>query len=107
MCGYALDKPWEHADRRLPLLEQMLDPMTQRRIKMLGVGQGLRCLEVAAGSGSNAKWLREQVGQTGSVMATDIHTTLLDEIRLPNLEVQQHDIVKSELPDSAFDFVHA
>lgn len=107
MSSYALDNSWEHANRRLALLEQMLDPMTQRRIKMLGVGQGARCLEVAAGSGSIAKWLCEQVGQTGSVMATDINTTLLDEIRLPNLEVQQHDIVKSELPDSAFDFVHA
>lgn len=107
MSDYALDNSWRHANRRLALLEQMLDPMTQRRIEMLGVGHGARCLEVAAGSGSIAKWLCEQVGQTGSVVATDINTTLLDQIRLPNLEVQQHDILKSELPSSAFDFIHA
>ncbi|WP_109480791.1 methyltransferase domain-containing protein [Paraburkholderia sp. C35] len=107
MSNYALDNSWKHANRRLALLEQMLDPMTQRRFNMLGVGQGARCLEVAAGSGSIAKWLCEQVGQTGSVAATDINTTLLDQIHLPNLEVQQHDILNSELPDSAFDFVHA
>lgn len=107
MSAYALDNSWKHANRRLALLEQMLDPMTQRRINMLGVGHGARCLEVAAGSGSIARWLCEQVGQTGSVVATDINTTLLDQIQLPNLEVQQDDIVKSELPSSTFDFVHA
>ena len=97
MSGYALDNSWEHANRRLALLEQMLDPMTQRRIKMLGVGQGARCLEVAAGSGSIAKWLCEQVGQTGSVMATDINTTLLDEIRLPNLATSALPLSRLEL----------
>jgi SAM-dependent methyltransferase len=107
MSKYALDNSWKHADRRLALLEQMLDPMTQRRFTMLGVGHGARCLEVGAGSGSIARWLCEQVGRTGSVVATDINTTLLDQIRLPNLEVQQDDIVKSELPSSTFDFVHA
>ena len=107
MSGYALDNSWKHANRRLALLEQMLDPMTQRRINVLGVGHGARCLEVGAGSGSIARWLCEQVGQNGSVVATDINTALLDHIRLPNLEVLQHDILESALPDSAFDFVHS
>ncbi|HKR47847.1 MAG TPA: class I SAM-dependent methyltransferase [Paraburkholderia sp.] len=107
MSGYALDNSWEHANRRLTLLERMLDPMTQRRITLLGVSQGARCLEVAAGSGSIAKWLCEQVGPTGSVVATDINTALLDPIRLPNLEVLQHDIVASEPPGAPFDFVHS
>ena len=33
----SLDNAWERAKRRLALLEQQLDPMTQRRLVMLGV----------------------------------------------------------------------
>ena len=57
MAGYALDNSWERARHRLSLLEQYLDPMTKRRLTMLGIRHGLRCLEVGAGGGSVAAWL--------------------------------------------------
>ncbi len=65
MSGYALDNSWDRAKRRLALLEHHLDPMTRRRFKALGLGEGARCLEVGAGGGSIAVWLSAQVGATG------------------------------------------
>jgi SAM-dependent methyltransferase len=107
LAGYALDNSWDRANRRLALLEQYLDPMTKRRMRALGVGQGSQCLEVGAGGGSIARWLSEQVGPTGKVLATDINIALLDSLGLSNVEVKQHDITKDSVPDSTFDFVHA
>lgn len=77
MAKYALDNAWERAKRRLTLLEQHLDPMTERRLAMLGVDHGWSALEVGGGGGSIAQWLCRQVGTDGHVTATDI------DIRLP------------------------
>jgi len=51
-------------------------------------------------------WLRERVGPTGWVMATDVETHFLDTLGSANLEVRRHDIISDELPDRAFDLVH-
>jgi SAM-dependent methyltransferase len=107
MAGYALDNSWERARHRLSLLEQHLDPMTKRRITMLGIRSGLRCLEVGAEGGSVATWLCEQVGSTGRVVATDINIQLLQEIKLPHFAVIRHDITIDSPPEGDFDFVHA
>lgn len=52
MADYALDNAWEKARRRLALLEQQLDPLSQRRLAELGVSEGWQCLEVGGGGGS-------------------------------------------------------
>lgn len=39
-----------------------------------------------------AVWLAEQVGPKGRVVATDLNTTYLQRIELPNLEVLEHNI---------------
>src|SRR5215469_5259552 len=106
MAGYALDNSWERARHRLSLLEQHLDPMTKRRMTMLGLREGARCLEIGAGGGSVAVWLCEQVGSTGRVIATDINIQLLQEIHPSNLAAIKHDITTGPLPDRDFDFVH-
>ena len=74
---------------------------------MLGVGQESRCLEVGGGRGSVAAWLCEQVGPTGKVLATDIDTRFLEQLRQRNFEAQAHDITIDSLPDGQFDLVHA
>ncbi len=56
MGDYALDNAWNRTQRRLSLLEQQLDPMTQQRMLKLGVTKGWRCLEVAGG------WRRLKAG---------------------------------------------
>jgi SAM-dependent methyltransferase len=106
MEQYALDNAWDRARRRLALLAQHLDPMSQRRVLARGLQPGWHCLEVGGGGGSMAQWLCRQVGPTGQVTATDIDTRFLQEIDEPNLQVLQHDITAEELPAQHFDLVH-
>lgn len=82
-------------DERLGLLEDIFDPLSRQRRAL--VQPGWRCLEVGAGRGSMAAWLAQQVGAHGHVVATDIDTTYLDRLDLPNLEVRRHDILGDSL----------
>jgi ubiquinone/menaquinone biosynthesis C-methylase UbiE len=95
--GYRLAAAGREAaeDERLTLLEQLYDPVSQRR--RAPVEPGARCLEVAAGRGSMAVWLAEQVGPEGHVVATDIDTRYLERVDLPNLEVVEHNILEDPL----------
>ncbi|HMS82884.1 MAG TPA: methyltransferase domain-containing protein [Nitrospira sp.] len=95
-------------DERLSLLEQLFDPISRQR--RVGVRPGWRCLEVGSGRGSMAVWLAEQVGPTGRVVATDVDTTYLNRLDLPNLEVRRHNILTDSLDSlgpGSFDFVCA
>jgi SAM-dependent methyltransferase len=106
MAKYALDNAWDRAKRRLILLEQQLDPMTQRRLVVLGVSQGWSVLEVGGGGGSIAQWLCRQVGADGHVTATDIDIRFLQEIHEDNFEAISHDITTEDLPKGKFHLVH-
>jgi hypothetical protein len=44
-----------------------------------------------------AVWLAAQVGESGKVVATDIDVIYLKRLRLPNLEVRQHNILTDSL----------
>ena len=103
---YIVPNAWEHARRRLDLLEASYDPTSFSRATALGVGEGWRCLDAGAGGGSFARWLGACVGATGSVVATDVDTRLLDNIKAPNVEVHQMDLVTDEMPTGEFDFIH-
>ena len=109
--GEAPDYAFPHAaqdeSRRLELLEQRLDPLTQRRIERLGVSQGARCLEIGGGRGSITRWLSDVVGPSGRVIATDLQLGFLSEIDAPNVEVRRHDIRTDTFPLSSFDLIHA
>jgi SAM-dependent methyltransferase len=105
MDKYAFDPTWIHARRRLRGLEQLLDPGTIEHLEALGVGEGWHCLEVGAGGGTIVEWLCQRVGQTGSVMATDLDTRFLETLRMTNLDVRRHDIVSDDLPECRFDLV--
>ena len=107
MSGYSLDNTWDQANQRLALLEGQLDPISQRRLSALGLGDGWRCLEVAGGGGSLTRWLCDQAGPTGHVMATDIEPRFLEKIGNSRLEVRRHDIIEEDLPEGQFDLVHA
>ena len=92
---------------RLRALEAVLDGGTFRRLTECGVGPGWRCLEVGAGAGSVATWLADRVGLDGSVLATDLDTTLLDDLVRPPLTVRRHNLMTDPLPEASFDLVHA
>ena len=92
--------------RRLETLETLLDEGTIRVLDARGVAPGARCLEVGAGGGSIARWLAGRVGPEGSVLATDLDTTVCADIAAPNVEVRAHDVLSDDLPEAEFDLVH-
>jgi SAM-dependent methyltransferase len=104
---YLLDNAWEHARRRLRLLERVYDPGSTRRLDALGVGAGWRCLEVGAGGGSITRWLCSRVGPTGRVLAVDLDTRFVDDIHAPNLDVAALDVTTTQIPGGPFDLIHA
>lgn len=104
--GYVFDTADPTERERLSALADLCDPFTFRRLAQTGVGPGWRCLEVGAGTGSVAAWLLEQVGPTGSVVATDIETRWLEPMAAGNLEVRHHNVVTDPL-DQGYDLIHA
>jgi 2-polyprenyl-3-methyl-5-hydroxy-6-metoxy-1,4-benzoquinol methylase len=105
--GYQLDNAWEHARTRLAALELVHDPATIRHLEATGVGPGWACLEVGAGGGSITRWLCDRVGPAGSVRAVDLDTRFVEGIEAGNLTVDCLDLTASELPQGAYDLVHA
>lgn len=104
---YAFENARALQPERLRLLAALLDDGTFRLLERLGVQPGWRCLEVGAGGGSVAAWLCDRTAPAGSVLATDLDTTVLRELKRPNLEVRVHDVLRDELPEREFDLVHA
>jgi SAM-dependent methyltransferase len=92
---------------RLRLLQEFHDPLTICQLDAIGVGEGWRCLDVGAGGGSVTQMLSERVGSTGSVLAVDLDTSLLDALATDRIEVRRHDLLSEPLPQDAFDLVHA
>jgi ubiquinone/menaquinone biosynthesis C-methylase UbiE len=106
---YLFSHTWEGEGDRLMALSSALDPTTRRQLAGVGVGDGWRCLEVGAGTGTIAAWLSEQVGPKGSVVATDISLALMEQrgLAADNLELRRHDILNDPLPDGEFDLIHS
>lgn len=90
---------------RLTALARLFDPATRRHLEEVGVGPGWRCLEVAAGTGTVARWLADRVGPAGEVFATDIDVQHLQTLP-PQVTYAEHDILADRLPQDAYDLVH-
>jgi len=104
---YKFDRDDREARRRLARLEATQDPGTIGCLERLGVAEGWHCLEVGAGGGSIAAWLKDRVGDAGRVVATDLNTRFLEPLQGPGLEVRRHDVAVDDLEEAAFDLVHA
>lgn len=104
---YIFDNAAPETRARFAALPLIFDPGTIRHLEARGFGPGWKCLEVGAGGGSIAKWLAESVGASGHVLATDIDTRFLETLRMPNLEIRQHNIASDPLPEKTFDLAHA
>jgi 2-polyprenyl-3-methyl-5-hydroxy-6-metoxy-1,4-benzoquinol methylase len=100
---------WQHdlkgESDRLRLMSDLLDPSSEFHLLRVGVATGWRCLEIGAGNGSLSQWLAQRVGSTGHVIASDIHTDLMNGIVGGNLEVRKFDVVHDEPPDAPYDLV--
>lgn len=103
---YVWSNSWDKAEQRLTLLNEPLDAGTRHRMLDLGLGPGWRCLDVATGAGSVARWLSERVGPQGHVVATDVDTRLLSGLKADNLEVLQHNILTDPPPGRDFHLIH-
>ena len=90
---------------RLGALEANRDPGTTRRLDMIGVGPGWRCLEIGAGRGSIARWLSARVAPDGRVVAADLDCRFLTGMP-ENVEVRTLDIRNDDVEPDAFDLVH-
>ena len=104
---YVLDNAAPETPARFSALSELYDESTIRHLSKIGVDQGWRCWEIGAGNGSIARWLNDQVGPIGSVLATDIDTRFLDQSIHRNLRVRRHNIVSEPVPAERFDLIHA
>ena len=91
---------------RLRANETWMDEHTKSQLAATGLGSGWRCLEVAAGAGSIARWLGEFVGPAGTVCAVDVNTRFLRDLPT-NVTVVEHDITTGPPEHAAFDLVHS
>jgi SAM-dependent methyltransferase len=91
--------------QRLALMSELLDPMHRALLERIGLRPGWRCLEIGCGNGSISQWLATKVGPKGHVTATDLDLRYIDNLRAPNLEVRQLDILKNEVEPAAYDLV--
>ena len=104
---YPLDNDHELAGEHHDALAEALDPATVARLR--GVRPdwtGAACLEVGAGGGSIARYLADQVGATGRVVALDLKPQHIPDH--PRMTVVQHDLCSDEpLPAGPWDLIHA
>jgi len=95
----------ETADR-FAGLEAVFDPVTRGHLTRLGLAPGARCLEVGAGSGSIARWMADQVGPAGRVLAIDLDPRWCRRDGRAQLEVLELDLVADPLPVGPWDVIH-
>lgn len=95
-----------------PTLNQWLGNATEKMLDMAGITTGYRVLDIAAGAGEQSITAAKRVGTTGSVLATDISSNILEyakkmalENGLSNIETRVMDGENLELADATFDAV--
>ncbi len=106
MPKYVLGHDLKGEGTRLALMSQLLDPIHRRYIDALALCDQERTLEVGCGNGSISAWLAERVRPGGKSVAVDLDLSLVD-IREPNLELHQGDIVAAPVEPGTFDLVTA
>jgi SAM-dependent methyltransferase len=107
VATYIFEHSWERELERLTGLERWADGESFRHLDGL-VEEGWRCLDIGAGAGSVTRHLAQRVGPTGSVMAADLETGLLERlVNEPNVEISRQDILDGGLPEAEFDLAHA
>ncbi|MGO1165166.1 MAG: class I SAM-dependent methyltransferase [Janibacter sp.] len=104
-AAYIFGSDSDLGQQHVALLEHLFDPTTREALQEVGLRPGQRCLEVGAGGGSIARWMAEQVGPTGSVLAVDLETEHV--VEQPGVEVRRHDIRDGAPDDGPFDLIHA
>src|SRR5689334_19234277 len=85
---------------RLKAIESVFDPGTQRSLLATGEWAGRACLEVGAGAGSIARWMRSQSGAAGRVVAIDTNVRFLEALR-DEIEIVRGDVRDADVGERA------
>ncbi len=104
---YLLDNQQVEAGERFRALATLFDPSTFRHLDQLGIERGWHCWEVGAGGPTVASWMAGQVGTEGSVLATDIDVSWMEESAGRSFEAKVHDVGADAPPTGPFDLIHA
>jgi SAM-dependent methyltransferase len=104
---YPFDNAAPQARTRLSSLAAIYDGVTFRHLDRFGIPEGACCLEVGAGAGSVAAFMKERAGPDSQVIATDINTDQMVDTLSADIDVRRHDIGVDPLPDAVFDVIHA
>ncbi len=100
----AADDDVEH--ERLTLMADLYDAATHELLSNAVNLSGARVLEIGAGHGGIARWLGDQVGPDGQVVATDIDLRFLSGLSHPQVEVREHNIATDSIDGEQFDLIH-
>ena len=103
---YLLANAERETARRFAGLDAVFDPVTRAHLTRLGIPPGARCLEVGAGSGSIARWMADQVGEAGHVLAVDLDPRWCRSDGRAQLEVRALDLVAEPVPPGPWDVIH-
>jgi len=107
MSKYVLGHHLKGEGKRLALMSELLDPMHRQYINALDIVRpGARTLEVGCGNASISAWLADRVTPGGKAVALDVDLSLIN-VRAPNLELRQGDIVAGPVEHVSFDLVTA
>ncbi|MFJ9809963.1 class I SAM-dependent methyltransferase [Streptomyces sp. NPDC101158] len=82
------------------------DDITMARLRALGAGEGWRCLDVGAGTGTVSRRLLEEAG-VESVLAVDRDVRFLAERPVPGLKALEADVTAPDFAPGRFRLVHA
>jgi SAM-dependent methyltransferase len=104
---YVFSDPSDCEGARLRVLASQLDPLHRANLQAVGMGPGVRCLEVGAGTGTIARWMSEFMGPGGHVEATDIDLTHFTGPFPANVTVSKLDVVTDPIPEGSFDLITA
>jgi SAM-dependent methyltransferase len=95
-----------------PTLETWLGPVTEIMLDLARIGPGSRVLDVAAGAGGQSIAAAGRVGPSGSVLATDLSSNILERAALaaqsagfPNVATRVMDGENLEVDPAFFDAV--
>ena len=104
---YVIPNSWKEGKQRLQFLSEIFDEESQRRIKPL-LKPGGTCLEVGPGIGSMTRFLAENTGADGKIIALDIDDTFLPEVAAtsPQISTIQGDITTYDAGVEQFDFIY-
>lgn len=101
--------------QRLRWQARLWEPTTARVLDQVGIGPGMRCLDVGCGPGEVMRLMAERVGASGQVTGVDndaglghealeiLRTTVPGHFEFVHADIEETD----ELPDGPFDLVYA